>query len=199
MHFQNRLESLKISKQATRRECLSGIELSSCENSAGTSRGIRSVLRPSLVAGTEGRKRVEHKCTRIVDVRCVARALTCLEIHPFFSCFLSLRRRLARRGWPRGWKGTSRPREWIRHTGAARTSTRFRREWNLRGCICVYAYAYRRTPRTLPLREKGKGRGRSFQFFLLPSRPAGSRDSCGRIRAIHGRSLALARYSAPSC
>lgn len=84
MHFQNRLESLKISKQATRRECLSGIELSSCENSAGTSRGIRSVLRPSLVAGTEGRKRVEHKCTRIVDVRCVARALTCLEIHPFF-------------------------------------------------------------------------------------------------------------------
>lgn len=66
-------------------------------------------------------------------------------------------------------------------------------------------YACTRTRTRLPhpedtATERGReaeGTGRSFQFFLLPSRPAGSRDSCGRIRAIRGRSLASARHTTP--
>lgn len=73
------------------------------------------------------------------------------------------------------------------------------REWNeiysthLRGRICVYAYA--------PAAPRGhwhwrgwRRKGRSFQFFLLPSRPAGSRDSRRRIR---GRAWGVVQALAP--
>lgn len=164
MHFQNRLESLKISKQATRRECLSGIELSSCENSAGTSRGIRSVLRPSLVAGTEGRKRVEHKCTRIVDVRCVARALTCLEIHPFFSAFS-----LSGAGWPgEGGRGDGRGPAGLESEYGIQEQHAQVHGFAESGTYAV-VYAYTRTRTAAPRGHchrgrKGKGEGEAFNF-----------------------------------
>lgn len=169
IHFQNRLDLWKsVNKKLD--ENVSPASNSRVANSAGTSRGIRSVLRPSLVAGTEGRKRVEHKCTRIVDVRCVARALTCLEIHPFFSAFS-----LSGAGWPgEGGRGDERgpagleseygiQEQHAQVHGFAESGTKS----IARTYAVVYAYTRTRTaaPRGLCHRgRKGRREGEAFNF-----------------------------------
>ena len=120
------------------------------------------------------------------------------------SLSLSRRRKLVGRGWPRGKGAAGLESEYStqeRHAqvhGFAESGTK--------SIARTYAvvYACTRTRTRLPHpediaaeRQRSKGTGRSFQFFLLPSRPAGSRDSRGRIRVIHGRSLASARYTTP--
>ena len=107
---------------------------------------------------------------------------------------LSLSLSLQYTGWSarvaEGRKGgcTSLERVNTAHRSGTHKYTVSQRESGTKSIARTYAvvYACTRThpphPEDTGAGERRRRKGRSFQFFLLPSRPAGSRDSRGRIR-----------------
>lgn len=95
---------------------------------------------------------------------------------------LFMQAQVGRRGWPEGRLHKPRESEYgtqERHAQVHRFAERERTKSIARTYAVVYACT-----RTHPedTGTGGGGKGRSFQFFLLPSRTAGSRDSRRRIR-----------------
>lgn len=171
--------------------------VSSCWLALVHREGNQSVLRPSLVAANEGGKRVEHKCTQIVDVRCVARALTCLEIHPFFS-LLSLSLFLRCTGWSarvaEGRKGgcTSLERVNTAHRSGTHKYTVSQRESGTKSIARTYAVVYACTRTHPPHPEDtgtgggGGGKGEAFNFSCCLHDQPEAEILAEEYAAVHG-------------